>query len=275
MAGRGGRGGGACRRAATRALRGKPRQRARWHAAREGHARSYFFSNSPVRWRLTNVVLPAKHGSQASAQEAQRASARVARAAAAPTAQPPLRIPASERGASGSWRSSRRSAVRAAAAACGAASRRERRSDGNLRRFGARRCAATRARTRSAVADEHQLEGGHACGRAQAAARQRRHARYQDKQASQGAKRPRRQHAPSGTFMPGSAMTTRTTTRTHRPGAARCRVAGRENESAVHCRRALRRLLQRLRCRSSLLRAAPPRAAPQRRRLPVVPHGRT
>jgi hypothetical protein len=33
--------------------------------------------------------------------------------------------------------------------------------------------------------------------------------------------------------------------------------------------------LQRLRCRSSLLRAAPPRAAPQRRRLPVVPHGRT
>ena len=272
MAGRGGQGGGACRRAATRALR-KPRQRARWHAAREGHARSYFFSNSPVRWRLTNVVLPAEHGSQASAQEAQRASARVARAAAAPSAQPPLRIPPSERGASGSWRSSRRSAARATAAACGAASRRERRSDGNLRRFGARRVAAARARTRSAVADEHQLEGGHACGRAQAAARQRRHARSCTRQTSFGAKTAARRaarRAPSGTFMPGSAMMTNTA-----PRSARCRVAGRENESAVHCRRALRRLLQRLRCRSSLLLATPPRAAPQRRRLPVVRHGRT
>jgi hypothetical protein len=26
---------------------------------RRGHSRSYFFSNSPVRWRLTKVVLPA------------------------------------------------------------------------------------------------------------------------------------------------------------------------------------------------------------------------
>lgn len=36
----------------------------KYHHSKLGNLRSYFFSNSPVRWRFTNVVLPVTLSSQ-------------------------------------------------------------------------------------------------------------------------------------------------------------------------------------------------------------------
>ena len=106
---------------------------------------------------------------------------------------------------------------------------------GNLRRFGARRCGAAKARTRSAVADKHQLELGHACGSrgGSGASEAARESARQGKQASQGAKK--RATPPRQRASPQCARKARTLRHVHarkRHGFGRG-VSEWQNQSAV------------------------------------------